>query len=475
MTRGIVTGKFRRRLTITFVVVAGVAAGTVGIGAYFLVRDVRSDDFVDRSIRDAEANYLSVSEREGAAAGTDIDALIGRLTRRAVEAAVVVRHDRHFSSHPTIGADDVPADLAPPDAIEDGAALPHDDTSIDGHAYLVVATPFPEPDAAMYFFYSKAGMENGLRDLARITWRLWLVVVIAAALVGDRLARRTLRPVSRASRAAQSLAEGLLATRLPVEREDEFGAWAVSFNEMAEALEAKIAELVRARDRERRFTSDVSHELRTPITALVSSGSMLEERLEGLEPDARWMAEQMIREARRLRGLVDDLLEISRLQSTPDALRPSEVDLGKLIRNVLTSHHWHDLVESRGEGHAIVTDKARLERILVNLIGNAVEHGDGRREVSVTVEADDVLIEVSDEGPGIPRAKLPHVFERFYKADPSRPGGSGLGLAIAAEHARLLGGTLAVASPEGAGATFTLRIPARSPETRPVDTAPLPA
>lgn len=473
MTRGIATGRFRRRLTITFVVVAGVAAGTVGLGAYFLVRDVRSDDFVERSVRDAEANFLSLSERGIDIADGEIEAAIDRLARRAVEATVVVHGDRQFSSHPIIGARDAPESLRPPERLEEGKTLPHDDTSIDGQAYLVVATPFTEPGTVMYFFYSKAAMEDGLRDLARITWRLWLVVVIGAALVGDRLARRTLRPVSRASRAAQSLAEGLLATRLPVEREDEFGAWAVSFNEMAEALEAKIAELVRARDRERQFTSDVSHELRTPITALVSSASMMEEHLEGLDPEARWTAEQMIREARRLRGLVDDLLEISRLHSTPDALRLSEVDLGKLIANVLTSHHWHELVDFRRESRVIVTDKARVERILVNLIGNAVEHGDGHRRVSISEDATGATIEVSDEGPGIAAADLPHVFERFYKADPARPGGSGLGLAIAAEHARLLGGTLVAESSEDAGATFTLRIP-RSPETSPVDTAPLP-
>lgn len=475
MTRGIATGKFRRRLTIAFVLVAGAAAGTVGVGAYYLVQDARSDDFVERSIRDAEANFLSISERSIDVAGDDMEATLTRLARRGVEATVVVGEGREFSSHTTIGARHVPSGLSPPAEIEEGESLPHDDTSVGGHDYLVVATPSTEPGTAMYFFYSKTAMQNGLRDLAGITWRLWLVVVIGAALVGDRLARRTLRPVSRASRAAQSLAEGLLATRLPVESEDEFGAWAVSFNEMAEALEAKIAELVRARDRERQFTSDVSHELRTPITALVSSGSMLEEHLDGLDPDARWMAEQMIREARRLRSLVDDLLEISRLHSTPGALSLAEVDLRRLVENVLVNHHWRDLVDLDGDPVVAVTDKARVERIAVNLIGNAVEHGGNPRRVLIRAESDTAIVEVSDEGAGISAADLPHVFERFYKSDPARPGGSGLGLAIAAEHARLLGGTLDVASVEGAGATFTLRIPRGSPHTPPVEAASSPA
>lgn len=457
--RVVPTGQFRRRLTVTFVLVAGVAAGTVGLGAYLLVRDVRSDDFVERSLRDAEANFLGLQERAEDVTDGDIEAVVARLERRAVDATLVVHDGGVYSSDQAIDRNDVPPDLVTPTNYQEGGGLPHEDVTVSQHEYMVVATPLTEAGGSLYFFYSKTAMKEGLRDLARITWRLWLVVIVGAALVGNALARRTLRPVSRASKAAQSLAEGLLATRLPVESEDEFGAWAVSFNEMADALETKISELLKARDRERQFTSDVSHELRTPVTALVSSASILEERLDGLDPDSRWMAERMIREARRMRTLVDDLLEISRLHSTREVLRLTEVDLGRLIENILINQRWDDEVEFRPAEVVVRTDKARVERIVVNLIGNAIEHGRDNPQVTITRDGESAIVVVGDAGPGIPAADLPHVFERFYKADPSRPRGSGLGLAIAAEHARLLGGSIDVSSVEGEGSTFTLRLP----------------
>lgn len=461
---------------MAFVLVSGVAAGTVGLGAYLLVRDVRYDDFVDRSVADAEANFLSLEEQAELLSEADLEPLVTRLERRAADATIIVNQGEVYTSNPAVGPAAIPEGLTAPRRHEEGERLPHEDVTVAEHDYLVVVTPLGEPGSAMYFFYSKAAMLNGLRDLARITWRLWLVVVIAAALVGNALARRTLRPVSRASAAAQSLAEGLLATRLPVDSEDEFGAWAVSFNEMAEALETKVAELVKTRDRERQFTSDVSHELRTPITALVSSASILEARLDELDVDTRWMAEQMIREARRLRTLVDDLLEISRLHSSREVLRVSEVDLGRLVENVIANQHWEDVVEFDRQSVVVNTDKGRVERVVVNLIGNAVVHGGGHPRVAVSANGSSGVVEVSDDGPGIAPADLPHVFERFYKADPSRPGGSGLGLAIAAEHARLLGGTIEVTSAPGRGATFTLRVPDRaSDESPPVDSAPLQA
>lgn len=471
MQRPFPTGRFRRRLTITYVLVAGMAGGTVGLGAYFLVRDVRSDDFVERSIRDATANFLSVEEQEEPPTPEEIRAMMTRLERRSVDATVIVVGSEVYASDPRIDAGEIPAGLTPPSHFEEGESLPHEDSTAGQHDYLVVAAPFIEPDAGMYFFYSRAAMTNGLRDLARITWRLWLVVVVAAALVGNALARRTLRPVSRASRAARSLAEGLLETRLPVESEDEFGVWAVSFNEMAEALETKISELVQTRDRERQFTSDVSHELRTPMTALVSSASMLEERAPGLDPESRWIAERMIAESRRLRALVDDLLEISRLHSGREVVRANEVDLARLIEGVLAAHHWSQRVDFEPRELIVTTDKARVERVLVNLIGNAVEHGRDKVRVSLAGEQESALVTVSDDGPGIPAAAIPHLFERFYKADPARPRGSGLGLAIAKEHARLLGGSIEVSSVEGEGATFTLRVPvhAGSPNELTVD------
>jgi signal transduction histidine kinase len=278
--------------------------------------------------------------------------------------------------------------------------------------------------------------------------------------VGALLARRLLRPVARASVAAHALAEGLLDTRLPVESQDEFGAWAASFNEMADALEAKIMALSEAQARERRFTSDVSHELRTPLTALVAEASLLAEHLDSMPDNARRPAELLVNDVARLRDLVEDLMEISRLDAGEARVREEPVDIGSLVASAVRSRRWDDRVRIDRDDVVLTTDPRRLERIVANLVGNALEHAG--RDVSVRVGVDGIgaFVEVTDTGPGIPPDRLPHLFDRFYKADSSRAGpGSGLGLAIALENARLLGGDLDVWSEVGRGTRFTLRLP----------------
>lgn len=454
------TGRFRRRLTIAFILVAGISAATIGLGAYVLVKDVRTNDFIDRSLRDAEANYLSVEDPAVVIEDEQIPAIIKRFGRRGVAASIVITSGGEFNSDPAITQAAIPEDLSPPAGAGEGDRLPYAQVPVGGRHYLVVAAPETSEGISMYFFYTLAALEGGLSELAGIIWKLWIVVIIFAALVGNSLARRTLRPVSRASVAARSLAEGLLDTRLPVEREDEFGAWAISFNEMADALEKKISELTDARDRERRFTSDVSHELRTPLTALLSAASMLEQQLESMDEEARWTARRLISDTRRINSLVDELLEISRLRSGREVITPTSVDLGLVISSIISTRGWADVVGFDPTPLPIITDKTRLERVVSNLIDNAVEHGKVDPRVEAGITDGWAWVQVTDDGPGVPPEHLGHIFERFYKADGARRGGSGLGLAIAAEHARLMGGTVEVASEPGRPTTFTLRLPA---------------
>jgi two-component system sensor histidine kinase MtrB len=286
------------------------------------------------------------------------------------------------------------------------------------------------------------------------------VVVLLAALIGHVLARRTLSPVGRAGDAARAVAEGLLATRLPVGARDEFGAWAESFNRMAEALEAKIAALSRAQARERRFTADVAHELRTPVTALATAASLVHAHLDELPSGVRRPAELLVSDVVRLRRLVEELMEISRLDAGREDVLLRPVELGELVDAILGSRGWSGRVAVSGTAPPVHTDPRRLERILANVLANAVEHGG--RDVRVALSAADrtVTVRVTDRGPGIPAAHLPHLFDRFYKADPARGGaGSGLGLAIARENARLLGAGLTVHSEPGAGTEFRITVP----------------
>jgi signal transduction histidine kinase len=285
----------------------------------------------------------------------------------------------------------------------------------------------------------------------------WLVLTLMAGLVGTVLARRTLAPVSQASQAARSLAEGLLDTRLPVAGDDEFGLWAASFNEMAEALEAKIEALSDAQLRERAFTANVAHELRTPLTALVGEAQLLVAHAAEMPDEARRLAEMLVEDVARLRRLAEDLLEISRIDSGVEATETELVNAGRVVDGVLRGNGWADRVTLDAGEVVVSADRRRLERIVANLVGNAVIHGGAAIAVRVAATDDGALIEVSDDGPGIDPAFLPHVFDRFSKADRNRSeGGSGLGLAIARENARLLGGELSAANRPTGGAIFRL-------------------
>jgi two-component system sensor histidine kinase MtrB len=233
---------------------------------------------------------------------------------------------------------------------------------------------------------------------------------------------------------------------------------------MADALQAKIGALSEAQTRERRFTADVAHELRTPLTAIVNEASLLAEHLERMPPEARRPAELLVEDVKRLRDLVEDLMEISRLDAGTQRVRLEQVDLGSLVAGALRVRGWDERVSLDREDVVVASDARRLERIVANLIGNALEHGG--RDVSVRVGRDGVgaFVEVSDRGRGIAPDDLPHLFERFFKADRARTApGSGLGLAIALENARLLGGDVDVWSELGSGSRFTLRLPVTEP------------
>jgi two-component system, OmpR family, sensor histidine kinase MtrB len=452
------TGRLRRRLTVAFMLVAGLSAAVLAVSSYLIVREARLSDSVDRSLEQGRFNLVLAGEiLDAGATPSRTDELLAAYERRGTFVTVGRTGTRTFSSSLSLGPPQVPADLK---RIVASGRLAYERDSIAGTRYLVVGGRVQRADTELYYFFSEERLWDELGQLRTILLSVLGGLVLLGGLVGAFLARGLLRPVARASVAAHSLAEGLLDTRLPVESEDEFGAWAASFNEMADALEAKITALSQAQARERRFTSDVSHELRTPLTALVAEASLLAEHLDRIPEDARRPAELLVNDVARLRDLVEDLMEISRLDAGEARVRKEPVDIGSLIASAVRSRRWDDRVDVEREDVVITTDPRRLERIVANLIGNALEHAG--RDVSVRVGMDGIgpFVEVTDGGPGIAPDRLPHVFDRFYKADSSRAGpGSGLGLAIALENARLLGGDLDVWSEVGRGTRFTLRLP----------------
>jgi signal transduction histidine kinase len=440
----------RRRLTLVLALAVGLSAAALAAGSYFLVRHNLLSDSVDSSIVQTRRNL------EVAPAYPDTGALVDAYKSRGDFLTVATSGGRTYLSSTRASLRSVPEGLR---AIVDRGELGYERATVAGDRFLVTGAPATN-GTKLYFFFPENGLRHELSVLRNVLLGGVGVLVLLAAFAGVVLARSTLRPVARASTAARSLAEGLLETRLPVEGRDEFGAWAQSFNEMAAALEAKIEALSAAQARERRFTADVAHELRTPLTALMGEASLLADHLDRMPPESRRPAELLIADVARLRRLVEDLMEISRFDAGAESVQAEDVDVAALVRATVRSRGWDDRVRLEGDGLRVTSDPRRLERIVANLVDNALEHGGS----SVSVRVSEDTIEVADDGPGIPREHLPHVFERFYKADASRSGGgTGLGLAIARENALLLGAELEVASEPGAGSRFTLVLPVAEP------------
>jgi two-component system sensor histidine kinase MtrB len=286
-----------------------------------------------------------------------------------------------------------------------------------------------------------------------------------------------------AARTAQRLSAGLLDQRMKVDGEDDLALLAAAFNQMAANLQRQIVRLEEMSRLQRRFTSDVSHELRTPLTTVRMAADLIFSEREDFDPPVARSAELLQAELDRFESLLTDLLEISRFDAGFAALDAEHSDLVPIVERV--AERLTGLADRVGVEIQLrlpdvpviaEVDPRRVERVLRNLVGNAVEHGEGR-PVRVTLAGDDgaVAVTVRDYGIGLKAGEERLVFNRFWRADPSRArqtGGTGLGLSISAEDARLHGGWLEAWGTPGGGAQFRLTLPVRAGDR--LVAAPLP-
>lgn len=365
---------------------------------------------------------------------------------------------RFFS--PSLTHDQLPDPLI--DAVTDKFSVAEMRARVNDETSYLVGIRLDTANASYFEVRSLNDLQGTLNSLRAILVGVAALASVAGAALGYYSARRALAPVSRISSAATAIASGDFSTRLDMQDDRDLARLGRAFNDMVDTVGQRI-------DRERQFTSDVSHELRSPLMTLTASVEVLERRKDSLPDVAQQAIELLSHDLDRFQRLVEDLLEISRMEAGAVQLQLSQFLLIEFLENVMTqSRSPHLLLNfNPGKPDLIITaDKRRLAQVMVNLIDNAEKYGDGATGISYEVIGDDVQIVVEDNGVGVPAEARDRIFERFARmggvaGNRSATSGFGLGLSLVAEHIRLHGGSVWVTDRiDGQhGARFVIQLP----------------
>jgi two-component system sensor histidine kinase MtrB len=333
---------------------------------------------------------------------------------------------------------------------------------LDGEALLAVGVPLPAVRAAYFEIVSLGELDDDLRALALALVAAAVLTTLAGALLGAAFSRRVLRPLADVRQAATAIAGGRLDTRVAKVDDADLGALVTSFNDMARALQERV-------EADARFASDVSHELRSPLTTLAASAEVLVARRDELTERSQQALDLLVADVGRFRAMVEDLLEISRIDAGAASLALDDVSVPELVENAvrLTGHGDVPIEIEPGAHHVVASvDKRRVVRVIANLLDNAAKYGGGAERVSVERVGGEVRIVVEDRGAGVPEGDRERVFERFSRGAAvvgrrSTGEGVGLGLALVREHVTMHGGRVWIEDRFGgeSGARFVVALP----------------
>jgi two-component system sensor histidine kinase MtrB len=470
----------RARLLLAFLLVAAVSAGTTAALTYREARNsllVTAQDTAVTSFRDQvqQTAFALPVQNEG------MEEVLRDIARKGKPHPWVVFAE--YGSLRASSGENPVSTVITPELRRAARANPHgsfERVVKDGVPYLTIAMPTvfktsPEsvlPTGLVLYAVMRMTDEQINVDALLIAARDGALPGLAIALIPALIAARSvLRPVRELRQAARNMGSGRLDTRIRVRGSDELADLARTFNESTGQLERSVRELREAEERARRFASDVSHELRTPLAGMLAVTEVLDEDADGLDPDTARAVRLVSAETGKLAVLVEDLMEISRFDARAAELNADEVDVAVAIRKTLQNRHWADdrVRTELPDGIRARLDPRRFDVVIANLVGNALRHGGTPVTVRLRTEerlpGRPVLItDVVDSGPGIRPESLPHIFDRFYKADAARTrsAGSGLGLAITLENVKLHGGTIHAGNRPGGGAVFAVEIPLHS-------------
>lgn len=453
MRRALAPRGLRARIVLGFAAGALLVSVVLVSTTWFLARGYLLGQREDLLTRQAFADANVLAGRLSTA-GTDVGEVVAELVPSGGADVVVRSGGSWYSSSLDAGARDVPAELR--DIVAGGAAGTLRVDTPDGPA-LLVGVPVDSADVEFYELAPLTELRQVLRTLAAVLAAGALAATAAGAAFGVWASRRSVQPLEQVAAAATRIAGGELTTRLPATDDPDLLAIVAGFNSMVDALAARI-------DRDARFVGDVSHELRSPLTGVVTSVEVLAARRAEFSPRADQALTLVQRELRRFRQMLDDLLELARIDGAPRGAAVP-VPVAALVREVLAASGRDPglLVTDPDDETTVRGDKRGLERAVRNLLDNADRHAGGASAVHVQRRDGTVVVSVDDDGPGVPVADRERVFERFargpHAARRSLPG-AGLGLAIVAETAGQHGGAAWVSEVPGGGARFSLSLPA---------------
>jgi len=344
---------------------------------------------------------------------------------------------------------------------------------------LAVGQKVQIPNAGQYEMYIVFSLASERKTLDLINNYLLvagIVLLLLIALITWLVVRQVVRPVREAARIATEFTAGDFRQRMKVDSQDEISTLGHAFNEMAESLEKQIARLENLSRVQQRFVSDVSHELRTPLTTLRMASEVIHASKDSFDMTVSRSAELLVAQLDRFERLLEDLLEVSRFDAEVAVLEAVDFDIVQLVNRcaedlalVAKERKTQIYIKSAEPTIMIKADIRRVERILRNLLANAIDHAEEIQiDVQIVASENDVAVGVRDYGVGLDENALTRVFDRFWRADPSRArtrGGTGLGLSIALEDARLHNGELEAWGRPGRGAHFVLTLPRKTWES----------
>jgi two-component system sensor histidine kinase MtrB len=322
----------------------------------------------------------------------------------------------------------------------------------------------------MYVLFGFEAQQKTINFIGRAMWGTGLLLLALIMMTASAILRQVIKPVKDAAEIAERLSSGDLLQRMEVRGQDEIARLGLAFNDMAETMERQITRLENLSRVQQRFVSDVSHELRTPLTTIRMASDVIYASRENFDPVIARSAELLLSQIERFENLLSDLLEVSRFDAEVAVLSLDKIDIVALVwravedlKFALREQDSEIRIDSIQDQVIIDADPRRVERIMRNLVGNAIDHAENK-PIDITIAANDEAISISvrDYGVGLAPQHIDRVFDRFWRADPSRSrirGGTGLGLSIAREDAQLHGGEIRVWGELNQGSNFVLTIP----------------